>query len=135
MWLVLAALHKLGFKLTAAKLANYTIVTARKKGIANHNLFDALGFTRNHPDFEQCRDCLLLVIPGMPEVHADCVELDELDEEYDGPYGDDADPRDDEDDECPGGRGQPAGCCTCAELASWNAHQANPDTRGSYWTA
>lgn len=37
------------------------------------------------------------------------------------------------DEECPGGCGQSERNCTCAETASWKAHNANPATRGSYW--
>lgn len=37
--------------------------------------------------------------------------------------------------ECQGGCGQTNATCTCDELRSWKEHQANPATRGSYWTA
>lgn len=42
---------------------------------------------------------------------------------------------DGEDDTCEGICGQPSYACTCAELASYRAFQADPATRGSYWTA
>lgn len=53
----------------------------------------------------------------------DCLEAQSFDE-----------PRDDEDDFCDGCN-QPNYACTCAELASWRRHQADPETRGSYWVA
>lgn len=36
--------------------------------------------------------------------------------------------------ECPNGCGQPAYACTCAEIESWHRFQADPATRGSWWT-
>lgn len=33
------------------------------------------------------------------------------------------------------GCNQPSYACTCAELASLRRHQADPNTRGSYWVA
>jgi hypothetical protein len=65
---------------------------------------------------------------------------DEPEDDSDDELDDDdfTDPRDelDDEDECPGGCGQPAGMlCTCAEKASKQAHDANPETRGSLWIA
>lgn len=40
-----------------------------------------------------------------------------------------------DDEECPGGCGQPAYACTCAELESLRRHNADPATRGSWWVA
>ena len=43
---------------------------------------------------------------------------------------------DDREDECPGGCGQPDGIlCVCAELDSLARHNADPETRGSWWVA
>lgn len=56
----------------------------------------------------------------------------EEDAYYDEHYPEDKD----DSEECPDGCGQPAGIsCTCAELESLRKHNANPDTRGSYWVA
>lgn len=46
----------------------------------------------------------------------------------------DYDPRDDDEDICQG-CDQPSYACTCAELASYRRFQADPATRGSWWTA
>lgn len=50
--------------------------------------------------------------------------------EYNSCNCNDADDEDDQDDECPGGCGQTERTCTCAELASWRAHDGD-----GYWTA
>lgn len=58
-----------------------------------------------------------------------------IDSEPDEPYGE-YDDHQEEEDECPGGCGQPANCCTCAELASWKRYLATPmEERDGIWTA
>lgn len=57
----------------------------------------------------------------------DCEHFEDYERPESDDYGDE--------EECPDGCGQPAYACTCAELESLNRHNAEPATRGSYWTA
>jgi hypothetical protein len=72
----------------------------------------------------------IVVRPGSSEndysLHGFTVGQSDEADIYDGPYG-----NDDREDECRGGCGQPAACCTCIELESFRNH----DPYDGAWTA
>lgn len=71
------------------------------------------------------------VFAAQPRCHSkDCETI--LEDEYDE-YCHFHDP--DYQEEYCDGCDQPEACCTCAELESLRRHNADPNTRGSYWVA
>lgn len=86
-----------------------------EKGCYEEGLPEFYGACANHAPEEDCHYC------GHPMSECTCPNFDVYDEE-------------DNEDNCEGCGNSHLGCI-CAELESLRAHNADPATRGSFWTA